>query len=256
MTPGTVPAHDPALVVDAAPAADAGPGRATRARGWVAIVPVKAGAVAKSRLVGVEGEGLPSREALLLAFSTDVVRALRSVPSVLDVVVVTNAPERLRQIAELGVTVVREPAPPAGGIRESALNAAVRFGATVARAAHRDANLLVMQGDVPAADGPSLRSTIKLAERYERAMVADADGTGTTMLFATAPHEFTSSFGIGSRSAHHRDGHVVLDAPARVRRDVDTIDDLRDALAMGVGPSTSAIIDASIRGGSTTAGRG
>jgi 2-phospho-L-lactate guanylyltransferase len=71
--------------------------------------------------------------------------------------------------------------------------------------------------------------------------VADAAGTGTTLLTALGvgldPH-----FGAGSARAHQQAGAVPLagDWPG-LTRDVDTAEDLRAALALGVGPRTAAL---------------
>ena len=76
-----------------------------------------------------------------------------------------------------------------------------------------------------------------------RAFVADADGTGTTLLTgvrtALAPR-----FGHGSARAHRAGGAVELTGswPGLVR-DVDTDADLRAAVALGAGPRTAALVD-------------
>ena len=69
--------------------------------------------------------------------------------------------------------------------------------------------------------------------------VADAAGIGTTLY--TAPYaRFDPRFGPGSRLAHLGTGAREIEGPlASLRRDVDDVDDLREALALGVGPHTA-----------------
>ena len=54
---------------------------------------------------------------------------------------------------------------------------------------------------------------------------------------------FRPAFGGASRARHLAGGakELLLDGVASVRRDVDTIEDLRDALALGVGPHTAEV---------------
>jgi 2-phospho-L-lactate guanylyltransferase len=71
--------------------------------------------------------------------------------------------------------------------------------------------------------------------------VADARGTGTTLL-ATAPgRPVTPRYGQASAAAHRAAGAVELtgDWPS-LRTDVDTPADLRSAAELGLGPATSA----------------
>jgi 2-phospho-L-lactate guanylyltransferase len=86
-----------------------------------------------------------------------------------------------------------------------------------------------------------LGAALRAAADFPRAFVADAQGTGTTLLTAVStalrPH-----FGTGSARAHAEDGAVALvgDWPGLVR-DVDTDADLWAVLALGVGPRTRAL---------------
>ena len=70
--------------------------------------------------------------------------------------------------------------------------------------------------------------------------VADAAGVGTTLY--TAPYTlFDPRFGPGSRLAHLDTGaEEIGGALPSLRRDVDDLDDLQEALALGVGPHTPA----------------
>ena len=71
------------------------------------------------------------------------------------------------------------------------------------------------------------------------------------MLFASDSRVLDPRFGVGSRAAHVQAGYIdlALDVPANVRtllagarRDVDTPADLWDALRIGVGANTRAVL--------------
>ena len=86
------------------------------------------------------------------------------------------------------------------------------------------------------------------ASAHPAAFVADALGSGTTMVAAASTEHFTPRFGPGSRAAHQVGGAhevVEVDVPT-LRRDVDTPEDLREALELGVGGHT-AIVSAGLR---------
>ncbi|HZK59205.1 MAG TPA: 2-phospho-L-lactate guanylyltransferase, partial [Cryobacterium sp.] len=78
----------------------------------------------------------------------------------------------------------------------------------------------------------------------------DEEGAGTTALLARAGVPLTPRFGLGSRAAHEAAGHVPLVFPpaSSIRRDVDTVDDLAEALHLGVGPFTSALVSGTATG--------
>jgi len=72
--------------------------------------------------------------------------------------------------------------------------------------------------------------------------VPDAAGTGTT-LYVAAYDEFDPRFGPGSRDAHLDAGADELaDVPVSVRHDVDDLDDLHAAVALGIGARTAAVV--------------
>jgi len=76
------------------------------------------------------------------------------------------------------------------------------------------------------------------------ARVADAAGTGTTLLTARRVDDFAPRFGAQSRRSHVDAGAVDLTAlaDASVRRDVDTVDDLRVAVGLGIGAATAGAL--------------
>ena len=78
--------------------------------------------------------------------------------------------------------------------------------------------------------------------------VADHLGTGTTM-YAAPAGLFDPRFGLGSRAAHLAAGaREVLADVERLRRDVDTLDDLAALAGLGLlGPRTQQAWAASAR---------
>jgi 2-phospho-L-lactate guanylyltransferase len=73
-------------------------------------------------------------------------------------------------------------------------------------------------------------------------VVPDAEGTGTVLLTATPGHLLAPSFGAGS-AARHATGATLLtpDLP-RLRQDVDDVGSLAEAVQLGVGRHTAAVL--------------
>ena len=71
----------------------------------------------------------------------------------------------------------------------------------------------------------------------------DAAGVGTTMYAVAGGGEFRPMYGGASRARHAAGGatELALDGIAGLRQDVDTPDDLRAAVALGVGPRTAEV---------------
>jgi 2-phospho-L-lactate guanylyltransferase len=202
---------------------------------WVAVVPVKHFAVAKSRLdPGVDGR----RQALARAFAADTVTALKAVAEVPVVVVVTADRQAGRSAQGPGVVVLEEPDP--GG-----LNQAAAAGIRWSREHHPEAAVAVISADLPALRPQDVSTVLGLAAAHPRAVVADREGTGTTMLTALPDVAVEPRFGPGSLSRHRADGAVVVSAPGLVRaaRDVDTAGQLAEAVALGVGSETARVLD-------------
>ncbi|WP_371100985.1 2-phospho-L-lactate guanylyltransferase [Streptomyces sp. PU_AKi4] len=197
---------------------------------WTLVVPLKPLDRAKSRLADTADDVL--RPGLALAFAQDTVAAALECPAVRDVVVVTDDALASRELAALGAGIV--PDEPRGG-----LNAALTHGASVAGAARRAA----LNADLPALRPAELARVLDTAAEFPRAFLADSAGVGTTLLAAGPGRELRPLFGPGSRVRHRESGAVELglDGVDSVRQDVDTGDDLRAALALGVGPHTAAV---------------
>jgi 2-phospho-L-lactate/phosphoenolpyruvate guanylyltransferase len=200
---------------------------------WAIVVPIKRLAVAKTRLA----EGAEVRADLALAMALDTVAAAGSSARVERVVVVTDEPTAAQAVTRLGAVVVAD-TPDAG------LNPALVHGARAV--ADTDPGLCVaaLSSDLPALRPADLDGVLQWATEHRCCLVSDADGTGTTLLTARDPATFTPRFGPGSRQAHLDDGayDVSSEAAASLRRDVDTVDDLRAAAQLGLGPATAAAL--------------
>ncbi|MFJ2768247.1 2-phospho-L-lactate guanylyltransferase [Streptomyces sp. NPDC087300] len=200
---------------------------------WTLVIPLKPLARAKSRLAATAGDGL--RPGLALAFAQDTVAAAAACPAVRDVAVVTDDALAGRELAALGARIV--PDVPGEG-----LNAALRHGTAAVRAGRPDVAVAALNADLPALRPLELARVLDGAAPFPRAFLPDAAGIGTTLLCAAAGTELRPVFGTASRARHTASGAVelALDGVDSVRQDVDTGDDLRAALALGVGPRTAA----------------
>ncbi|MFF4549318.1 2-phospho-L-lactate guanylyltransferase [Streptomyces sp. NPDC001406] len=201
---------------------------------WTLVIPLKPLARAKSRLSDTAADGV--RPALALAFAQDTVAAALACPQVKDVAVVTDDELAGRELAALGARIV--PDEPAGG-----LNAALAHGAGVVRSSRPGTPVAALNADLPALRPAELSRVLAAAAEFPRAFLADAAAIGTTLLAAAPDRELHPAFGTDSRSRHRASGAVELrlDAVDSVRQDVDTGEDLRAALALGVGPHTASV---------------
>ncbi|HEY5835300.1 2-phospho-L-lactate guanylyltransferase [Streptomyces sp.] len=203
--------------------------------GFCLVVPLKPLAVAKSRLAPAAGAVRP---ALALAFALDTVAAALACAEVADVTVVTDDPTTGARLAELGAYVVADR--PAAG-----LNAALRYGAERARDRIPSAPVAALGGDLPALRPAELALVLREAAAARgRAFLADAAGVGTTLLATPPRAPLAPAFGGASRARHLASGarEIVLPEVPSVRQDVDTGEDLRAALSLGVGPRTAALL--------------
>ncbi|HEV7950013.1 MAG TPA: 2-phospho-L-lactate guanylyltransferase [Glaciihabitans sp.] len=204
---------------------------------WILVIPVKGTAGAKSRL----GGDPEHRSALAQAIAVDSVAAASAATAVARLVVVTDS--AVAPIFEaLGAEVVVD----AG----NGLNAAVRQGIQYAQSSpHGQTNgaqrIAILLGDVPALQPEELSAALDAAAAHTLAVVPDADGDGSVLITATAGAEHHPSFGADSFAAHSDAGYVALTVPANsgLRRDVDTLDQLRALDPTCVGPRTALLLD-------------
>ncbi len=198
------------------------------------LVPVKPPAVAKSRLAPL---GEQVRSELATAFALDTVAAALASTAVGRVLAVTDDHVLAAALAGLGALVM--PDGVSDDLNGSLLQAAAELGRRFPEL--RPAALCA---DLPSLRTDELTRALAAAPDDAPAFVADADGTGTTLLVAPSLAGFRPRFGADSARAHVAAGAVALDAVdvPSLRRDVDTPEDLEAALELGVGPRTSLVV--------------
>lgn len=228
--------------------------------GWVLVLPIKGGVAAKSRLGG--------GPALARAIAMDCLDAVLACPDVRQVMVVTADRATADDAAEAGAVVLPESRPGSGlvaAVRDGLAAAALPAqGAPDGAGEHPTAVLL---GDLPALRPTDLSAGLRAASaalaadhQAPMAAVPDAQGSGTVLLAGRRASDLDPAFGPASLAEHRRRGAVVVDldlhlgrleivsgaasGAARLRHDVDTPDDLRVALALGVGRRTAAMLAA------------
>lgn len=192
------------------------------------LLPVKSPTRAKSRL-DVADPALRAR--LVAAFAYDVAEAALACSSVGAVYVVTDDPG----LAIPGTGTL--PDEGAGDLNEALRRAAVRV-----RERDGHATVAALCADVPCLRAVDLDAALTAAPAA-RWFVADAAGTGTTLLAAAAGHDLEPHFGIGSAAAHEASGATPLPEPlVTLRLDVDTVADLDRAQLLGLGAHTTAAL--------------
>ncbi|HSR84675.1 MAG TPA: 2-phospho-L-lactate guanylyltransferase [Streptosporangiaceae bacterium] len=203
---------------------------------WSLVVPVKVLAQAKSRLTGIADN---RRSEVALAMAADTIAAAVAADTVAAVLVVTDDPEVGDIAAGLGAIVLAD-TPQAG------LNEAFAHGAAYSEQRWPDRGRAGLAGDLPALRPGELTAALAASARVGAAFVPDADGTGTTLYAAPPGARFAPQFGPASRDLHLAAGLTELstDELIGLRRDVDTMDDLRAAAKIGLGPRTRALVAA------------
>ena len=191
----------------------------------IAILPIKSFGAAKQRLGGLLGGG--SRQALARAMFADVLSALRHVPALDEVAVVTGDRSAEWAARAERVLVLTDPT-------EEGQSAAALIGVRHALSEGFDRALLV-PGDAPLLDPAELSALLEREPAGERgvAIVPDRHGTGTNALLLSPPDALEPSFGPDSLARHvaaaERAGisPSVADLPS-LTLDVDTPDDLAE----------------------------
>jgi 2-phospho-L-lactate guanylyltransferase len=197
---------------------------------YVVLVPVKAPAIAKSRLAVDSGR----RTEYARAFALDTIQAARAAAGVAEVVVVTSDPGFVEAVEPLGVRTL----PDAGG-----LNASLRAAAATVRPDHPDALVVALLADLPSLSPDDLAAALTSLSGEGPWFVADAEGGGTT-LYAASYDAFDPHFGPDSHHAHLAAGaREVPGSLASLRRDVDRTEHLVAARQLGVGHHTAALVD-------------
>jgi 2-phospho-L-lactate guanylyltransferase len=191
-----------------------------------ALVPAKLGPAVKTRLGAVLSE--EQRRALARAMLCDVLDALRSVPSLAGVAVVTRDESVAALAAAADAVPLRETH--AGGLNEGV---AEGIAACRARGA---SGVVVAMGDLPNLTGGDVERAVAALPARGVVLVPSRDGTGTNLLAARpADVLLPTLFGEGSL-ARHRAASAPLETVVLpllgAALDVDTTDDL-DELVRG-----------------------
>ncbi|QHC59233.1 2-phospho-L-lactate guanylyltransferase [Rathayibacter sp. VKM Ac-2760] len=194
---------------------------------WTAVVVYRGRGTSKTRLE------LVARSALAEAFLLDTLAAVAEAEAVGAVVLVTSdmtAAERAAR-EHPGLAVIADP---------GELNPAVAAGIAGAQDFRPGSPVIALTADLPALTAADLDAALAAAGGSP-AMVGDRAGSGTTALLLPGGTGPEPAFGPDSRARHRSAGYRVLELPetSTLRLDVDTVDDLRDAQAVGVGAWTT-----------------
>jgi 2-phospho-L-lactate guanylyltransferase len=191
----------------------------------IAILPIKSFGAAKQRLAGELGTG--AREALVQAMFQDVLGALKRVPE-LDAIAVVSA-NTLAQRAARGEGVTLLDDEHEAGHSEAAL---IGIGHAIKEGFDR---VLLVAGDTPLLDPDELSELLNSATTDKTALVVATDrhGTGTNALLLYPPTAIEPSFGPGSCERHQQLA-AAAEVSCRVAHvpslamDVDTPEDLSE----------------------------
>lgn len=197
------------------------------------VIMAKAFARAKSRLAEVPAEGRRRLTAAMLHDTLDAV-----CPVAATVVVVSDEPRLPALLVEWGHPQVWVVPDPHGG-----LNAAVTAPDELLGVAPYRRPRLAMVADLPGLRTEEFAAVAAAAAAVPACFVADAEGTGTTML-GSALGPLRPRFGRDSAARHRAAGAVpLLGRWPGARRDVDTHADIAAVARIGVGPATRAVLD-------------
>lgn len=199
------------------------------------IIAVKRLAAAKTRLAPVFSAR--TRESVVLAMLVDTLTAAGGVRSLGSITVITPDSAAASAAAQVGADVLADPTPEG---HPDPLNNAI--AAAERAVAGSFANVVALQGDLPALQTQELNEAIAAARQHRRSFVADRLATGTAALFAFGC-PLDPRFGSDSSARHRSSGAIELTgAWPGLRCDVDTPTDLAAARRLGVGAATARAI--------------
>jgi 2-phospho-L-lactate guanylyltransferase len=198
---------------------------------WIVALPLTGLAGAKTRI----SRRPTARAALARAMALDTAAAALACPAV-DAVWVVCDDDAAPAFADLGCRVLPDPG--------TGLNGALTAARERVRGEAPGAAFASLVADLPGLRPADLAAALAEAGRHDRSFVPDAAGTGTTLLAALPGAVYAPGYGRGSAERHRRSGAVPLALPpgSPLRRDVDTLADLRRAVPGGVGPRTARLL--------------
>lgn len=197
---------------------------------FAVLLPVKPPSRGKSRLADLSDE---ARTALASAFALDTASACLATPSVGAVLAVTDDALFASALVGLGCDAIPD------GVTDD-LNGSLRLAAAEAVRRWPALRPVALCGDLPALRPVDLEAALS-SMADGPAFVADASGTGTT-LYSAAVASFAPCYGLDSARLHAASGAVpVTGELVSLRHDVDTLEDLRSAVPLGLGPRTTLV---------------
>lgn len=207
------------------------------------VIAVKDLADAKTRLAPAFSS--PDRTRLVLAMLADTVQAALGVAAVHTVTVVTPDPLVTDTARALGARVITEGRPDHGRTPEERLNDAFTAAARSLRSGDDGVDVIALQADLPALRSDELAEAYGRASDDARSVVVDHHGTGTAALVLRGRvAELDPRFGVDSARRHGASGALRLEGSwPGLRLDVDTLDDVRQAYRLGVGPATATVLN-------------
>lgn len=205
----------------------------SRTHSWHVLVPAKPLRSAKTRLALPDGD----RAELAAAMLRDTIRAVRGGKSV-------SATHLITVDAQVGMLARSEHVAAwtvegAEGLNNELEQAALR----IVQTGSRD-GIAVVLGDLPCLTARVFSELLAVAPSDRQSFLTDVTGTGTTMLMAPPGIRLTPAFE-GASTARHSAVAESIPAASRWRaaqRDVDTLEDLCQAINLGVGPHTDSFL--------------
>lgn len=202
-------------------------------------MPVRGGSVGKTRLTQIDGRDLSQHDRLelALAMAQDTLAAAADVPGA-HTFVLTASPV----VGELAGTFAIGVLDDAGRGLNAELDAAVAQAPAAS-------NVAVLLGDIPAVRTQDLMSALgEASAAYDScgvpSLVTDWEGTGTALIALPGGLDERPglAFGVGSARRHQSLGFREIGTTlARLRCDVDTPSGWQRAVALGLGPATTAV---------------
>ncbi|MEO8851570.1 MAG: 2-phospho-L-lactate guanylyltransferase [Allobranchiibius sp.] len=203
---------------------------------WRVVVPIKDRARSKTRLRTPSGV---SRAELALAIALDTLAALYEVVPPDQVFVVTDDDEVSWFVSRSGGAPVRDPGRGLNPAIAAGIDAATPNGVTAERVSAPGAVLL---GDLPSLTPEELVAGLRICAVAESSVIPDHDGSGTVLLTHHDLRCITPRFGAGSAARHAQSAQLMTPALPRLRTDVDTESSLAQAVSLGVGEYTAAVL--------------